>query len=245
MVTAHGDLDIGGTVIGSSVSILNTEGTVTAPMSGPMTAVAKLTVVGTTIVNINKSQTIAWSESSAPNRPFNKSTPPITIWLGPVPLSVKAGIQGSSGMNYTLGFVPVRAYVTLGPTVNVSAYAQAAIGADLVLVEAYAGVRGTLVLVKEQFVAKADAGLGPVNGALAYQTTFAIYNDLHMLDGSLDVFLTIDHPCVPDFWNSCEDEWTHRLFGWTGIQAVGYLVNEVATINVYGQPEATLGGIAQ
>jgi hypothetical protein len=240
MVTTHGDLAIGGRVIGSSVSLLNTEGTVTAPMTGPMTAVAKLTVVGTTIVNINKSQTLAWSESNAPSRPFNKVTPSITIWLGPVPLNVKAGIRGSLGMNYTVGFVPVRAYVTLGPTVNVSAYAQADIGADLILVEAHAGVRGTLVLVNEQFVAKADAGLAPVNGALAYQTTFAIYNDLHMLDGSLDAFVTIEYPCVPDFWNSCEDEWTHQLFAWTGIHAAGYLVNEVATINVYGRPAATL-----
>lgn len=244
MVTTHGDIDVGGTVIGSTFSLLNGQATATAPQSGPMTAIATLSIVGTTIMNINKSQTVAWSDSSGPARPFNKSTPPLTIWIGPIPLTVKAGIQGSSGMQYTIGFQPVRAYVNLGPTLNVNAYAQASIGVDLSIVGAQAGIRGTLVLIKEQLIGLADAALKLVNNALVYQTTFAIYDSLDMLDGTLVAFASVDHPCVPDVWNTCTDEWDDTLWSWTGIQASGYLVNEVATTNVYGRPQA-IGTLAQ
>jgi hypothetical protein len=233
----HADFAVGGTVVGSNFSLLDTDSTITTPMSGPMTALVRLSVVGTTIVNINKSQSTTWGATSGPSRAFNKSTPTLTIWLGPIPLSVKAGIRGSSGMDYTVGFQPVRAYVSVGPNLNVEGYAQAAVGGDLILVEAYAGARGVLTLVKERFVAQADAGLKQnIYGTWIFEVVFAVYNDIRMLDGRMELFASIRRPCIPDVWNECEDEWTDPIFEWGGIHAIGYLVNERATMNVYGAP---------
>ena len=236
MVNVHGDGQAGGTVVGSNVEILNADGTISVPESGNMTATLSLTVVGTTVLNLSKSQTLAFSQSGNYSRTLNKSTPSFTIWVGPVPLSVKAGIQGSAGIGYTVGFYPIRAYATLGPSANVNGFAQAGIGGDLYIVEASAGVRGVLVLVKDTLTTNADIGIVTVSGQLAYQYRLVVYNDLTLLAGKIELYAEVSHPCIPDFWNTCSDEWDHDLWNWAGIRSVGYLVNEVNTVPLSSIP---------
>jgi hypothetical protein len=236
MVNVHGDGQAGGTVVGANVEILNADGTISVPQSGNMTATLSLTVVGTTVLNLSKSQTVAFSQSGNYSRTVNKSTPSFTIWLGPVPLSVKAGIQGSAGIGYTVGFYPIRAYATLGPTANVNGFAQAGIGGGIGIIEASAGVRGVLVLVKDSLTTNAYIGIVMVSGQLAYQYGLVVYNDLTLLAGQIQLYAEVSHPCFPDFWNTCSDEWDHDLWNWAGIRSVGYLVNEVNTTPVWSMP---------
>ena len=250
-VKVNGDAQAGGKVLGSNVTLASANGSVNVPETGNMTSALQLTVVGVTVLNLSKSTKVAWSKSQSVSKTFNKSTPNITIMVGPIPLKVKAGVRGKAGLAYTIGFRPVRAYATLRPSADVSGYAQAGVGADLLILSASAGVRGTLVLIKVATTATADIALkvvsttptvmsrGVVPGRVviptrrwAYQSTFAVYVDLKALEGKIDLYAEVTYPCFPDVWNECGDEWTHKLFGWSGFTHRGYLVNESQTINL-------------
>jgi hypothetical protein len=230
MVTVHGDGQAGGNLVGSSVTILEADGTVKVPERGDMNATLLVKVVGSTVLNTNVAQTLAWSTQNTLSRSVNRSSPTVTVWIGPIPVSFKVGLQGSAGIKYTVGFRPIRAYASLTPFLDTSAYAQAGVGADFYILEAFAGVRGTLTLVKDSLTTYADVALKVVDYKWAYGFTFSIYNDLSMLSGKIDLVAGYGFWC-PDFddwW--CTDEWVYNLFNWAGFRSLGYLVNESSTL---------------
>jgi hypothetical protein len=175
--------------------------------------------MGQSVYNLNQSATTSWSKSDQLSKTFDYSTK-FRFMLGPIPISVQLGAQGSVGVRYFVGLSPIKASAQVIPTVNARVYAQA--GIDIVV--ASAGVGGQLRLIDLSIRIGADLTLRQNGSGLAIDEHFYAQNELTMLSGSLYVYAEV---YVPRFgippWTKKHYEWD--LWKWKGLQVKGYLFN--------------------
>jgi hypothetical protein len=143
----------------------------------------------------------------------------IPFTIGPVPVDVKLGFQGSAGVQYGLYLTPLSAQAHVTPYVDTSAYAQCSV--DLVIFSAGAGA--DLTLLKDNLEVYGALGIDmtqPNNPLFTYQA-YAL-NNIDALSGKVYAKVSVD------LW-LWSDSWTWNIFNWTGFKYQGYLFNEQDT----------------
>jgi hypothetical protein len=143
----------------------------------------------------------------------------IPFTIGPVPVDVKLGFQGSAGVQYGLYLTPLSAQAHVTPYVDTSAYAQCSV--DLVIFSAGAGA--DLTLLKDNLEVYGSLGIDmtqPSTPLFTYQA-YAL-NNIDALSGKVYAKVSVD------LW-LWSDSWTWNIFNWTGFKYQGYLFNEQDT----------------
>jgi hypothetical protein len=250
MATVHADGRVRASILGSSFTLLDADGTVTAPVSGDMSAKLLVKAVGATIFNLNKKQIDAWSESDKVEVTLLDFSQSYTTIIPPgIPVTAKIGFKGSAGIQYAIGFYPVKAHASIGPFVDTKAYGQAGIGGavsipGLDLVDVSAGVSSTLTLVNDSLMAHGELAIKPVYDKFAqtwtwkYPYTFSVLNEMNLLNGKFQLYARAKFWCVnfnvfpPDFDSKCGETYTYTLFKWPGLKYTGYLVSETGSLNL-------------
>ena len=150
------------------------------------------------------------------------------VMIGPVPVLVKAGANGSIGMRYFAGMNPASAVAEFAPIVRSSAYVSAA--ADYYI--AGVGVDTHLTLVDYDLAMYGELRLwmqtpeGKTKPEWGIRNHYEIHNKLQMLSGNSSVFAYVYYPKIglPP-WG--KKEWRWELFNWEGFTPLdGMLVED-------------------
>ncbi len=222
--TFHGDATAGGAVFGVGFTLANANADFSTSAKH-VTAKMNVTVVGQTIFNVNESAPGQWTRSQRFVKGTDLSTT-IPIPIGPLSLNIKVGVHGDAGLEYGAGVyggLPlVRVWVD--PFVHTSVYAQAGvcIGGSWLGVEG--GVGANMTLLNNEMEISGEAGVIWLF-AFGIREKFVIHNKLDMLSGRVYAYAQFNHPCVPDFWNSCHNTATVNLFNWSGFHSEGDLIS--------------------
>jgi hypothetical protein len=218
----------GGALFGNSFDILRMTGNLHAADSGTMTAKLGIFVLGNSVYNLDKSTTAKFYKSDTVQKSLDKSVK-VDFAIGPIPVSVAVGIQGTAGVGYAVTVAPVVAKVSGGPFVKSKAYAQFAVDLDI----ASAGVEGDLTLLDYGLNVDGEISFGLDVYSLKpyFRTEAKLSQNMKMLSGELDLFLEACVPCG-DFgascgfpFLSCTDRYTWILFKWDGFEYDGVLLN--------------------
>lgn len=150
-----------------------------------------------------------------------------TWWLGPVPVSVTAGINVQTGACYKLEgmLAPVRAEARFRPYVNSSAFASGGL-AFAIVCSASAGVGINLTLLNYAMEAYATLNLGTQGNRCCVFLNAGIHNSMTALAGRFYIYAEAccwrlsGPPCG---WGRKRQRWEHDLFRWNGHSSSGYL----------------------
>ena len=143
------------------------------------------------------------------------------VMLGPVPVKVQAGAQGSLGMHYFAGLNPSSAVAEFAPIVRSNLYVRA--GADYYV--AGVGVATELTLVNYDLSMYGELRLwmqvpeGGTRPELGIRERYEISQKLQMLSGNAYVWAYVYYPscCLPPW---AKKEWRWELFNWDGFTPV-------------------------
>jgi hypothetical protein len=113
-----------------------------------------------------------------------------TFWVGPIPLTVRAGINLTAGACYKfeLGLVPPRAEARFRPYVESTAFASGAIGGDFLICSAEAGVRVGLTLLNNDLEAYAVGQIGRDSRGCYAELTAGVQHQIEALSGYLQLY---------------------------------------------------------
>jgi hypothetical protein len=218
-VAVLGEAAAGGHLIGHRLELLKARASVRAVEKGTGSARLNVYVMGHSVYNLSQGVAASWSKSDQVSKTFDYSTK-FHFMLGPIPMSVRLGAQGSAGVRYFLGAGPLHATVQVIPTTRAQAYAQA--GIDILVASAGAG--GQLHLLDLSLRLGADLGVQADSGGAYVHEHFYALDELEVLSGSLYVYAEV---YVPRFgvppWDKKHYEW--GLWKWKGLKASGYLFN--------------------
>jgi hypothetical protein len=210
-VSVTGEAEAGGYLVNNKVSLLKATGSVRAPAQGESHARISVSVVGKTIFNKDYPAKTNYSISDTKSTSVDKSVS-FHFMLGPIPLSVKLGAQGTVGVRYFVGLRPLYAEAQFIPFANARAYAQA--GIDIVV--ASGGVGGQLKLLDVEFRigGKMVVNFDPSKGASLEEQAY-VWSKIDMLSGSLYVYAEVYVPRLglPP-WKKNHYEWD--LWKWKG-----------------------------
>ncbi len=221
--TFHGDATAGGAVFGAGFTLANANADFSSSAK-TVSAKMNVSVVGQTIFNLNESAPGSWTKSQRFVKGADISTT-IPIPIGPLSLNIKLGVHGEAGLEYGAGIyggLPmVRVWVD--PFVHTSVYIQGGVcvGASWLGVEG--GVGANMTLINDDMSISGEAGVFWLF-AFGIREKFVIHNKLDMLSGNVYAYVQFNHPCVPDFWNSCHNKATVNLFNWSGYHTEGDLI---------------------
>ena len=140
-----------------------------------------------------------------------------TFWVGPIPLTVRAGIklEASACYKFELGLAPPRAEARFRPRVRSIAFASGAIGGDFLICRAEAGVRVGLTLLDNALEAYAVGQIGrDSRGCYAQLTTGVQHQMWEALSGYLQLYGRVR--CLFLRFSGEVD-----LFRWPGFSASG------------------------
>jgi hypothetical protein len=130
LTTIDGAAKAGGSMFSHSFDLLQVTSTLSAPRSGNMNVKVGVSVVGSSVYNLNQDVTTSWSKTDSLQKTLDKSVT-YHFSLGPIPMTARMGVQGAAGISYGVGIAPVNASANLGPFVHTKVYAQ--VGADIVI----------------------------------------------------------------------------------------------------------------
>lgn len=175
------------------------------------------------------------------------SQPPVTrgidvvlanfvVTLGPVPVRVQAGAQGSVGFRYFAGLNPASAVAEFAPVVRSNLYVKA--GADYYV--AGVGIDTQLTLVNYDLSMYSELRLwmqvpeGGTKPEWGIRNNLDISHKLQMLNGSAAVYAYVYYPVIgiPP-WD--RKDWRWELFSWDGFTPVDgnlALINEWTSLGV-------------
>src|SRR5215213_8683773 len=192
-----------------------------APKKGNMTGKLTLDVLPFgTIYNVAlDGASVSKSDSMA--RGVDVEFANFRVMIGPVPVKVSAGAQGSVGMRYFAGLNPASAVGEFAPIVRSSLYVQA--GVDIVVAGAGAGASMTLVNYDLSMYGAlrlwTQIPEGGTQRELGIREQFIVSHKLQMLSGNAYAFAYIYYPscCIPP-WK--KKEWRWEIFNWEGFTPV-------------------------
>ncbi len=218
-VDVLGEAAAGGYLVNHRLELLKARAAVRVPDKGASSARLNVYVMGHSVYNLNKSVSTSWSKSDEISKSFDYSTK-FNFMLGPIPMSVRFGAQGSAGVRYFVGIRPLEATAQIVPNARARAYAQA--GIDIVI--ASAGVGGQLRLIDLTLRIGADVGVNHDSRGLYVHEHFYALSELEMLSGSLYVYAEVTVPRIglPP-WTKKHYEWD--LWKWKGLKTKGYVFN--------------------
>jgi len=149
-------------------------------------------------------------------------------WLGPIPVSVTAGINLQAGACYKLHaqLAPVQAEARFRPYVNSSAFARGGVGVSVILCGAEGGVGINLTLLNYALEAYVTGQIGTQNNRCCAQLTAGINNTITALRGRFYIYAQaccwgLSGPRC-GFWRR-RQHWEWDLFNWDGYSAWGHL----------------------
>ena len=211
---AYGNGEIGGTVLGYGITLARADAEFVAPAkpSSPLSAAAKLTVLGMTVYNLNEKSYTTWQKGDQWSYPARVGYPfYVPIYIGFI--TGEVGIQGEVGFRYDVILERVKLSSVIRPFVNVSAYGEA--GYSLIVFGAGVGAQLTFL----DYSLPVTVGLRPTYlwflGKWALETYIWVSHDVHVLSGKVYAYA---YAYVPKFgippWKKVT--FTHTFFKWNG-----------------------------
>jgi hypothetical protein len=224
-----GEAIASGSIFGVTKELLRLTGSMNAPRKGNMSGKVSLDVLSFGTVYNLPLDGASVSKSDSVTRMLEEEFFNFNVWIGPVPVQVKAGVQGSAGFTYHAGLNPASAVAEFTPLLHSKVYLQA--GVDLYGI-AGVGLRANMTLINYDLSMYgsvrlwAQTPVGQTKPMLGIQEKYKIGHKLEMLNGNLEVYTYIHVPCwcLPP-WE--RKEWTYNIWNWNGFTPIdGYLVNE-------------------
>ena len=192
------------------------------PKTGDLVAKVQVDVLGQTVYNLDEKHKAKWSKSVTPSKgvDFGKK---IYFTIGPVPVSVKVGVQGDVGCKLSATLTPLGVGGSAEPFVHTTAYAQVAVDVGV----ASAGVGGQLTLINyDLYVGGGMCLQVNASGKPYFKWSSAACHGLEMLSGKIYVFVEVDL----GLWSK---KYTHTLFHWKGFKTSGCLFNGTYNMPLY------------
>ena len=141
---------------------------------------------------MQNSDTKPWTKNgtyqqSIPNT-FNVN---VTVPLGPIPLSVGVGVQGSFNLPYDVSLLPGSSMLSFTPHVDCEVFAQAGIGGSIGPLGAEAGVDVAFTLVNDTLLVAAKVDQGSDAKGHFITEMYTVSDNVTALKGHVDVFLDV------------------------------------------------------
>ena len=223
-----GEAKAGASIFGINADLLRLNGNMNAPRKGNMTGKIGLDVLPFGTVYSLSLDGASISKKDAATKTLDATFANFRVMVGPVPVQVKAGAQGSAGFKYYAGLNPASALAELTPFVHSKVYVQA--GVDIVV--AGAGAAAEMTLVNYDLSMYGGVRLwvqtpeGQTKPMLGIRQQYQIAHKLEMLNGSAYAYAYI---YVPKFgvppWK--KKEWRWDIWKWNGFTPIdGELVDE-------------------
>lgn len=237
-VVVSGNARAGATILGASVTLASADARASMEKHGTTAGSwsAKLygNFLGLTLVDLNKSGTIAFAEGDEYKKTIDVSAG-TTILVGFIPVTAKVGMRGDIGLGWDVTLVPITATAEVKPFAHASAYAEAFAGFSLDFLPGWlrdiitgffktdirigAGVRANLNILTYEgtlhgmldFSFEKDSG---GNVKFFVDQDFYYRHYLNLLSGSVKLFADLR---VKLFGASIIDKhWEWNLFSWPG-----------------------------
>ncbi len=227
-MTLLGEAKVGASIFGITADLLRLNGNMNAPKKGNMTGKVGLDVLPFGTVYSLSLDGASVSKKDAVTKTLDVTFASFRVMVGPVPVQVKAGAQGSAGFKYYAGLNPASAVAELTPFVHSKVYVQA--GVDIVVAGAGAGAEMTLVNYDLSMYGGVRLWTqipeGQTKPMLGIRQQYQIAHKLQMLNGSAYAYAYI---YVPKFgvppWK--KKEWRWDIWKWNGFTPIdGELVDE-------------------
>ena len=150
-----------------------------------------------------------------------------TFTIGPVPITVEGGVDGTAQVNMIARGTNVWANARIVPGVFVDGYARAYV--NLFVIKA--GVEAAIVLLHNTLDIYAFSGLvatqvtvaGNTGNSFIFSQQLALINDINALQGKIGAFVKV---AVPKFIGWKWKKYNTTIFDWGGVSAKGYLYND-------------------
>jgi hypothetical protein len=197
MTRLRGAASGGATVFSNRWEVFSVTAGVEAPKTGVMTGTFKVAVLGATVYDPPLSTSINRTWWGKASRAVDVSVR-VPFSVGPIPMTLRAGIQGSAGAQYYLGLNHAAAEGWFRPGLSTKAYIQVSTnlligglgaGCDLVLLDAMVDIYGLAAL---------ESG----DGVLNLHIKAYCMADLTALKGSVYVYAWIYVPEWRGWWFS-------------------------------------------
>jgi hypothetical protein len=216
-----GGASAGVSIFGISSDVARLNGYMNAPKTGAMSGKVSLDVLPFgTIYNLDLNGASVSKEDNI-SRSADVEFANFVVMIGPVPVRVKTGAEGSVGLKYYAGLNPASAVGEIAPLIHSKLYVQA--GLDVIVAGAGAGADLTLLNYDlsmygaiRTWIQTPDGGTTP---ELGIREQVQMSQKLTMLNGSAYAFAYIYVPrcCVPP-WK--KKEWRWDIFTWDGFTPV-------------------------
>jgi len=151
--------------------------------------------VGFTLYEYSRTMEFTWEKDWSVYKSYGYSQ---QFWVGPVPLNVGAGAQGTIGFNINFE-VSDNLIANAGPYVYAGAYASASVGVGGLL---EAGVRGNLNLINANFINEVTAGITLLSNNTELQGTLKETVSVTIAGPNGNVQLFAKYPCITR-WKCC------------------------------------------
>jgi hypothetical protein len=227
------EADAGGSVFNYTKSLLRATANINAPKTGTMNAKLDVYVLGSRIYNLDQTVNANWSKSDSIYKTLDLHTPSLRFPIGPISISAKVGVQGSSGVAYFINLKPLSATAWLLPKVNAKAYAQ--VGIDIGI--AGAGVRGNLTFLNYQLFLTGQCSIIVDAGKLYFFEKYFGSEQIECLQGNLELYAFIYYPCF-DWPPVCKKEYSWDLWSWNGFTRYDTLFNQTRKTYLIGAAPA-------
>lgn len=196
------------------VTVFGANGAVTASALGKVVA-SNASVNVNVMVNATTAYTKSYNYSASTSlntTPWQTSmtlaTASTLVWIGPVPVTLRAQASGALGLTTTNGFYNGVLQANATPSGSVSAAASASVNLGV----ASAGVAASLRLIGVSVPATASVGL--VNSSAGYQVRYAANVDavVDSLSGSVDAWAKVG-------FSKWTKKYTANIASWSGFKA--------------------------
>jgi hypothetical protein len=196
-------------VLSNSFDAISASASATSPLKDGVDAEIKLNinVLGANVYNYSQSKDVTWSISDSKGKSFDKGYS-FDCTIGPIPVSVTLGAEGSAYYNYELGIMPTKAYGEAGMTVEAKAYGQAGVGVKYI----NAGVGTEFVIISYNNTVNGAIEVDLAGETPSFEQDFSLCHSLTALDGSVYAYVKVFNK-----------EYRYEFFDWDGISTEGCL----------------------
>ena len=209
-------------LFGNKFDLLKAEAVLTAPLSGNVSYNGTVYYLGNKIYSKPTNAADIRVEDNVPIAAIEKGIT-IPFPIGPLTLSVSAGVQGNASFNMGARVVSMWANGRVRPIINTSGYVDAGLDAWI----AKAGVEGHLTFLNNDIDVYGFNGIASTPSSqgeyLAYSVQVSGLDTLSALSGWVGAYAKIR---VPKFLGFRWKKWGVKIFDWGGVTTSGYVFNK-------------------